>query len=279
MTTPDVTALAVGHVTHDRYDDEIVAGGCAWYAARVWALLGARARLVTTVGHDFAVESSLEGLETHVERGGRTTAFVNRYPTGRDREQWVTARARWVSPAQIPAQWRHPDVVFLAPVMGEVDLARWRMATTPRLFAVGVQGYIKDAAPGVGERRVAPRRWRPSAQLLRQVDVAFLSDEDVRHDEELAGILTTNVPLVFRTHGPEGYDVIERGEVTSVAVRPVAALDPTGAGDSFAAGTLVGLAHGFRPPAAARLGAAVAREVVQARGGEALEPRRFQLAS
>ena len=47
-------------------------------------------------------------------------------------------------------------------------------------------------------------------------------------------------------------------------------MDPTGAGDVFAAAMLLALARGDDPVSAARLGAAAASIVVEGRGGETL---------
>jgi len=69
------TVISVGHVTHDRYGDAIVAGGCAYFGARVQHALGARVRLVTTVGEDFACADAFDGLEVQVRRAGKTTLF------------------------------------------------------------------------------------------------------------------------------------------------------------------------------------------------------------
>ena len=48
-----LTAVTVGQVTHDRYGDRIVPGGCAFFGARTFQGLGAVSRLLTTVGEDF----------------------------------------------------------------------------------------------------------------------------------------------------------------------------------------------------------------------------------
>jgi sugar/nucleoside kinase (ribokinase family) len=78
------------------------------------------------------------------------------------------------------------------------------------------------------------------------------------------------VPVVAFTRGARGCEVTAEGRTTHVGVYPTRELDPTGAGDVFAAGLLLGLARGDDPVEAARLGAAAASIVVEARGGDAL---------
>ena len=69
------------------------------------------------------------------------------------------------------------------------------------------------------------------------------------------------------TCGRDGVIVGQRGEgVVRVAVDPIDVIDPTGAGDSFNAGLLAGLARGLSPVDAARAAVIVAAEAVIAVG-------------
>lgn len=71
--------------------------------------------------------------------------------------------------------------------------------------------------------------------------------------------LTEHFPLVITTCGRDGVLVAQRGTpIVHVAVEPVDAVDPTGAGDSFNAGVLAALAGGATPVDAARNGARIA---------------------
>ncbi len=71
--------------------------------------------------------------------------------------------------------------------------------------------------------------------------------------------LTEHFPLVITTCGGKGVLVAERGKpIVHVRVKPVAVVDPTGAGDSFNAGLLAALANGANPVEAAENGARVA---------------------
>jgi len=274
---PSPIGLFVGHVTHDRFGARTVAGGSAWFAAQTWRRLGGAARLVTTVGTDFRADAeAFAGVEADVRREGRTTVFHNRYEGAGPRVQWIEAAAPPVTPDRLPQGWRGADVAFLAPVFGEVDAATWAQATGARVVALGVQGWIKTAgAPVEGEsdaRRVVPRVWEPSRAELAGVTVAVLSDDDLRGQGELLARLRAALPLVALTHGREGATLFEAGgRTTHVGTYPTTEVDPTGAGDTFAAGLLLGLAEGREPVEAARLGAATASIIVEAQGGAALE--------
>jgi len=268
-----VTTLAAGHVTHDLFGERLVPGGCAYYAAQTWRALGTRSRLVTVVGDDYACDDAFTGLETQANRTGKTTVFVNHYPDSGPRVQFVEALAPPVLPDRLPQDWRNPDVLFLGPVLNEVDIPAWKRATSSRLLAVGVQGFIRDtsAADEQGKAKVIPRRWSPSREDLQGVDVVCLSDEDLIGQGDLFGLLCDCVPIVALTHERKGCDIIESGRKTWVGIHPAREVDPTGAGDTFAAGLLFGLAQGRSPQEAARLGAACASIIIEGKAGEGLE--------
>lgn len=260
-----IVAVAAGHVTLDRYGDELLPGGSAWYAVRAWAALGAAGRLVTGVGDDFPADDAWAGIEADVTRGGRTTTFTNRYSETGSREQHVEAQA----PPVGPRPGLRADVLFLAPVLGEIDLDAWRDVPAG-LRAVGLQGWLKHAAGGAGPRLVRQEPERLDPERLAGFDVACLSDEDLAGREAWLARLRAVVPIVALTRGAAGSEIHTPAGSWRVGVYPTTPLDPTGAGDTYAAGLLLGLARGAPPPEAARLGAAAASVVVEHRGGAPL---------
>jgi sugar/nucleoside kinase (ribokinase family) len=122
-------------------------------------------------------------------------------------------------------------------------------------------GFISDF--GVSEFL----RLCDGAHILRpnEDEVRILSGLD---DVEAATTkLTELFPLVVTTCGRDGVIVGRRGdEVVRVAVKPIDVVDPTGAGDSFNAGLLAGLARGLSPVDAVRAAVVVAAEAVTAVG-------------
>ena len=257
--------VIAGHVTHDRYGAELVPGGCAFYGALTQRGLGAEVHLVTAVGADFACDDALAGLTVDATRAGQTTLFTNLYPEGGLRVQRIEATAPPVAPPR-----RLPDaaLVHLAPVLQELDLAAWLDACAGRPVAIAVQGWIKDRGPG---ETVVQTPWAVDGALLARVAYAACGEEDLVAQGDLLDRLCRHVPIVAFTHGRRGCDVIVAGRTTRVGIYPRAAeVDPTGAGDTFAAGFFLGLAEGRDPVAAAKLGAAAASIVVEGRGGATL---------
>jgi 1D-myo-inositol 3-kinase len=258
--------VAVGHVTHDLYGEAYVAGGCAYYGARTAHGLGARVGLVSTVGQDFRCDDALGGLELALRKEGETTLFINTYGADGVRVQRALAQAPVVTPAQLPSGWARAPVIFVAPVMGEVDLKAWRAAVAPRVLGIGVQGWIKEAT---ADGAVVPKPWQVEQELLRGVDAACISEDDHAQQPDLLERLLSAVKVVAFTHGKKGCDVYVEGKLSSrVGIFPTTESDPTGAGDVFSSAFFLSLGRGLSAADAARAGAAAASIIVEGRGGE-----------
>ncbi|MDX8352488.1 5-dehydro-2-deoxygluconokinase [Cognatiyoonia sp. IB215182] len=122
-----------------------------------------------------------------------------------------------------------------------------------------------------------PYSW-PSAEVAADVlsRAGALSDIIVGNDEEfgfMAGgidkglekareLAATTASLVIYKMGPEGAITIDRAGETRTGIYQVDALKPTGAGDSFMAGLLTGIAEGLSVPDAVMRGSACAAIVV-----------------
>jgi hypothetical protein len=272
----DIRALVVGQVTHDRYGSDIVPGGCAYYGAKTLHSLGARVSLATAVGRDFACEDSLSDLDVHRVVGEQTTVFLNDYPKDGPRIQWVESVAPAIVPDVVRGRITQTDILFVAPVFGEMSLGEWTHAVDARIVGVGLQGFLKmkglphDTVPG--RHGVARRHFRPETNCTAGVDVVFLSEEDILSfgDDALLPALRESVPLVMMTRGENGATIFENQRQTHIGSYATAAVDPTGAGDTFSAAFLFALATHATPAQAGRLAAAAASIVVEGQGGEML---------
>ena len=270
MESPSVTV--VGHVTHDRYADEVVAGGCAYYGARIYRALGWDVTLCTTVGEDFRCDADLVGLARVERRAGKTTVFTNLYPAQGPRLQRVDAQAGSVVP---PANLPPADLLHLAPVMGEVDLVAWKRWKQSARLAISVQGWIKGAVErdesSEESRTVVPRPWPVTVEELRGIDVACLSEEDLIGQGDLLARLCAAVPVVALTLGARGCELHVDGRRHHVGTYCTVPHDPTGAGDTFAAVFLAHLVQGANACEAAQMGAAAASVVIESKGATGIE--------
>lgn len=96
-------------------------------------------------------------------------------------------------------------------------------------------------------------------------DVVFLNADEARAltDELPEHAVRTianqgNVRTVVVKLGAHGSLVLHEGEIHRIAIRPVTAVDTTGAGDAYAGGFLYGLVHGWSAGECGRLASAAA---------------------
>jgi 1D-myo-inositol 3-kinase len=258
--------LVCGHVTLDRYADAFLPGGSAYYAGQAYRALGARCAIATAAGADFP-PAALEGLDADVAPAPATTRFANEYASDGQRTQRLEAVAPPLDAARIPVAWRAPDLLHLAPVIGEVAMRAFRATVKARVVGLGIQGNVRARA---ADGTVVQPPWRFEPEDLAWVDAACVGEDDLRGQGDLLDRLVAAVPIVAFTHGERGCELVVRGRTTWIGVHPAREADPTGAGDVFAAGFLLGLARGADPVDAARLGSAAASIVVEGRAGEAL---------
>ncbi len=266
--------VTIGHVTNDRLSGApaggsaattspaVVPGGSALYAALAAVELGARARVVTSHGPDFVGGELLRaaGVEVETRAASQTTCFENVY-TGGVRRQRVLAIAE---PLDAPAG-TDVDVIFACPVIAEVG-ARALAAPPGVILAAGLQGWLRAAAPDgtVTRRELDPAMFSPC-------HVLFASSEDLGEAaDELIPRLCAVAQIVVVTEAERGARLYLEGRRHRVRAHPAREVDPTGAGDVFAAAFLVALAKREPPLAAGVVAACAASIAVEGEGPGAL---------
>lgn len=227
--------LAVGHVTWDRIQGEEVLGGSVSYAALAASRLGWEAAALTAAGADFDAARDLPGVAAFVAASSSTTRFLNLYDALGRRRQVLAARAGEIALTALPDAWRAPDVLLLGPVAGELHGALAR-ALEAQVVGATAQGWLRrfDADGGV-----SPRDWANPRTDLEGVHVLFLSEHDLPDADAWARERLSEVPLVVVTRGWKGVSLLTRQGVHDVSGLPRSEVDPTGAGDVFAAAFLV----------------------------------------
>jgi len=269
--------LVIGHVVQDLIvgDGEGAPGRAGWrlggtasYAALLAARLGLRAAVLTAASPDLPLADALPGVEAVRAAGDRTTQIRNLYE-GRRRRQYIPQRAASITPSAHPDEWRSVPVVLLGPVAGEVDgaLAGCFPSSLVGLSAQGWLRRIGAAASGGPVTPVAPGRWR-AGPLLRNARALFVSDEDLAPAQAPAALARWSglVETVAFTHSERGADVCHRGEWRRIDAFPARSVDPTGAGDVFAAAFLIRLHDADDAWQAARFAACAASFAVEGEG-------------
>ena len=261
--------LAVGHVTWDEVDGKDVLGGSVSYAALCARKLGWDVSVLTAAARDFVPWRELPGISAEVRLSQHSTRFVNRYDASGIRHQYLLSRAEDVDLARAPAAWRTPDVLLLGSVASEIP------KHAPAAFEAGVvgalaQGWLRHFA---GDGAVSPQPWSDPAADLQGVHALFLSVHDVDGDVSKAREMLEYVPIVALTRGWEGMDLMTRDGVHPVPTLPRPEVDPTGAGDVFAAAFLVRYRETDDPLEAAAFASCAASCVVEGLGTTTLGDR------
>jgi len=221
--------LIIGHVTKDIVPGGERQGGTAAYAGLTSLAWGASTALVTSCSPACNL-SALDGMLIQKVLSGRETIFENRYHNG-VREQWIRSVAESLGAVHIPPFWFGPSIVHLAPVAGEVKPGLLDLFPHS-LRCVTLQGWMR-ALDADGKVRHAVK---PEAELAaRGADAAVFSLDDVDGDVAEAERLARMCPACAVTDGAQGCRVFWKGEVQAFRAPPQPEIDPTGAGDIFAA--------------------------------------------
>jgi 1D-myo-inositol 3-kinase len=266
MTSPDF--VVIGHVAKDIVPGGWRLGGTAAYASIQASRLGLRTAVVTGVPGSMDLAPLLPGVEVHRVPSRRPTTFRNCYQDGH-RTQFLLARARALTLGDVPKAWLSASIVLLGPVCGEVP------PETTSLFAhsligIAAQGWLRRVD---SQQRVAPSEW-PDSNAWTSGHALFVSEDDLADDGRSLDRWTGTFPVVAYTQGSRGARLYAGGVWRHIDAFPEREVDPTGAGDVFAASFLTRLRETGDVALAARFAAAAASISVSREGTLAIPERR-----
>lgn len=240
--------LIIGHISKDILPDgEWRLGGTVLYAALSARNLGKRVGLLTrTVSGDAAFDlrlrESLPGVEILRQPAAAPTTFENVYMGG-NRQQTLHAWAGEIDLTALPASWRNAQIIHFAPVAREIDEQQAITLMAQReggLIGLTPQGFLREWPDGGGA--VNFRRWPAAADFLPQMGAVIFSEEDVAAEPAVGDEFIQLAPITAFTRGAEGAWVYQNS-MRTIDQPAFAAnqIEPTGAGDVFAAAFLCAL--------------------------------------
>jgi sugar/nucleoside kinase (ribokinase family) len=268
LARPDL--LAVGHVTKDLLTDGGYSiGGTATYASLAALRLGASVAVFTSAPGDLDLSQALGGVAVHRVASPSATTFENIY-LGPHRKQYIHGTARPLHPDDLPEAWRRSPIVLLCPIAGELGLD-WMGTFRQSIVGVTPQGWMRRwDESGL----ISHQAWREAEQILPRVDVLVFSNEDVGGDQELVQHYARLARIAAVTEGPLGVTVYWNGQSRRFpAYRAAAEIDPTGAGDVFAAAFLLRLKETQDPNLAAPFANCAASFAIEGPGTTTLATR------
>jgi hypothetical protein len=231
-----VDYLLLGHVTVDRLDDRrVVLGGTATYAALTSRNMGARVGVHTSAAYEPGLIDTLGGVLVARIPAEYTTCFVNEYIEGK-RRQTIESVAEKLTYDQILPEWRNPPVVHLGPLNQELD-ASLVSRFSRSLVGVTPQGWMRAWGE---DGLVSQVDWADADRVLAKADAVIISEDDVPH-KSVIDQWASKARMLVVTLGDRGCDVYRKGEPErfhSAAFTSANEVDPTGAGDVFAAAFL-----------------------------------------
>ncbi|MBI2580232.1 hypothetical protein HYV85_00290 [Candidatus Woesearchaeota archaeon] len=243
------TFLAVGNACIDSTSSGKRAGGSVMYSAVAAKKLGWNAVIATNFAPDYeALTPPLKGLKVIRHSSRSTTTFGIRY-SGGSRQMALEKAGEKIDTESIVKALAvgsvNPDILFFCPVAGEYgsELVRAVAALYPESLAVVTpQGWMRQwLREG---NAISWKEWAGADEVLPLVDVLVLSEEDVDGNSNILGNYEKLIgksrgrgfgSFVVLTQGERGATAYSGWkEVFSPAFR-AKAVDPTGAGDVFAA--------------------------------------------
>ena len=245
-TAPDF--LTIGHVTRDILLNQTFSlGGTVSFAALTAYHLGLVVAITTCADAGLLAElpARLPEIGLAVHTSSATTAFINTYNEG-FRTQYLRARADQLQLEDVPEAWRKASVVLFGPL--DQELSPSFIRHFPRhpgsIFAATPQGWLRRWDK---DGRVWPTPWTAAEEILPLLDVLILSHEDLlpfangnRTDADaMLSHWSMQVPLLVATDDRQGATLFQHGIAERFPAYPAHEVDPTGAGDVFAAAFLV----------------------------------------
>lgn len=267
MNRPDY--LVIGAVTKDIVPQGYRPGGTVTYSAVTVQRLGLQAGVVTRADPtmDFSLLTD-KGIWVVSGPSAQTTTFENIY-VGDCRTQYVRAVADSITPKDVPEAWRSAPIVHLGPLAQEMDEAIVDLFPKA-LIGVTPQGWMRQWD---GTGKVSPKVWERAEFLLPRADVLVISEEDIGDNLRLIELYVRLARIVVVTNGWKGSTVYANGECRQLPPRSAREVDPTGAGDVYAAAYLISLHEQGDPFVAARFANVVASFSVEAPGVDGIPTR------
>jgi sugar/nucleoside kinase (ribokinase family) len=251
----------VGNLSRDLVDGAAPrVGGAPFHAARALRVLG-RPALVAVKCSEVDRRLLLPplvrlGVPVLWRAGESTAAFSFRYD-GDLREMTVDAVGPSWTPADLRGLERAEWVHIGALARSDFPVATLAALARDRRLSFDGQGLVRRAETG-------PLRLDGAYDpgVLRHVSILKLAEEEARvlvGEPDAPALRGLRVPEIVVTLGSKGSLVLAEGRLERVPAAPaVGDVDPTGAGDAFAAAYLASRASGHAPrPAAWRAGAVV----------------------
>lgn len=228
-----VDYLIIGHITIDITSQGLRMGGTASYAALTAQAMGLQVGIVTAWGEELSPEMP-PGITIYNAGAERSSTFELRY-TSHGRTLSLKNIAPNLDFYHVPGLWRQAPIVHLAPVVHEINPAIARQFSESRVLLTP-QGWLREWDE---EGNVRCAEWPEARYILQHSSVVVLSEEDINCSPARLEEFAQAAPILVVTQAERGAKVYLEGQVYEEPAPQVVQVDPTGAGDIFAAAFMV----------------------------------------
>ncbi len=225
--------LIIGHITKDLNERGYRLGGTAVYSGVLAHRMGLKVA-VYTAGASHITLDIMDGIDIIDQPSPGTTTFINEY-SATGRVQRLLDRAEDLDLSLVPESWKKAKIIHLAPVAGEVPLSA-AVVFPEGFLGYSLQGWMRDWN---GEGRISPSRFPIMNPKARENAVGLLSLEDLGGDRGGLEQIQDQFPNLVLTLGARGVEIYSGGRTQQVPSPPMTEIDPTGAGDVFAAAFMI----------------------------------------
>lgn len=235
---PGTEFLTLGHVTRDITSAGTCLGGTAAYAACAAARLGVSSAIVTRAAPFEALDILANEVVVHNAGSPRCTTFENIYDRS-GRQQYLHAQALPITALDIPKSLWRASIALFGPVAQELQPDLLACMPQVSLRVVVPQGWLRSWDQ---DGLVGSSCWYDANAIRGHCDVVVVSTDDLMAESPSLMEIIQLAPFVVTTRGAAGADVYADGRLLYRAPAYRAnEIDPTGAGDVFAAAFALGL--------------------------------------
>jgi sugar/nucleoside kinase (ribokinase family) len=250
--TQPVDYLAIGHITQDITSSGMKPGGTVSFSGLTALAFGLKVGIVTSIP-DQMETSHFGQIDLAINPTGSASTFENiQTPDGRI--QVLHDKASDILEGDIPEAWKKTPIVHLGPVCQEIvpEIIHF---FPDSFIGVTPQGWLRtwDETGLIGHGG-----WPNADLILEKASAVILSLEDVHNNESWIEEWIPKSRVFVVTEGIHGARVYWNGDLRFFKAPEVETVDPTGAGDIFAAVFFIRMVQTKDPWEAARCAVRIA---------------------
>ena len=240
--TPSKTIeyLCIGHLTEDLTPDGICLGGTVAYSSLTANAFRQNSGVFTSFTSKDLPEP-LTGIESWIQKTNQLVRFRNQYD-GKQRIQFVTQTTPPLSIVDPPKALFSAKIVHFGPILNDFDpgfvhqFDHCYKGITP-------QGWLRENRNG----QVFSKSWETLQTILPAANAVIISKEDIGYNQQTIDAMAKLCRILVVTEAFHGATVYAGNESRHFQAPSKIEIDPTGAGDIFAAAFFILNANGYSP--------------------------------